>query len=51
MVTVTKKHLHQMDIKPRPIPRRNTSVSQRKGVSVSKSEDIFPLNEDDLKEF
>ncbi len=51
MVAVTKKHLHQMDIKPRPIPRRNTSVSQRKGVSVSKSEDIFPLNEDDLKEF
>lgn len=44
------KTLHSLEIKAPPAPRRTVPTPQRRGTSA-KAEDIFPLNEDDLKEF
>jgi methyl-accepting chemotaxis protein len=45
-----KKQLQQLEIRTPSAPRRSIPVPQRRGAS-SKAEDIFPLHEDDLREF
>lgn len=46
-----KKQLHILELKsPSSPPRRTVSVPQRRQASA-KAEDVFPLNEDDLREF
>jgi len=45
-----KKQHHPLEMKTSNAPRRNIPVPQRRGVSA-KAENIFPLHEDDLKEF
>ncbi|MDP3464638.1 MAG: methyl-accepting chemotaxis protein [Sulfuricurvum sp.] len=45
-----KKQLHQLEIRTPVAPRSSIPVPQRRGASA-KAEDIFPLHEDDLKEF
>ncbi|MGA9045852.1 methyl-accepting chemotaxis protein [Sulfuricurvum sp.] len=47
---VKKKQLHSLEIKAPPAPRRSVPVSQSRGTPAKASE-IFPLHEDDLKEF
>jgi len=47
---VKKKQLHALEIKAPPAPRRSIPVSQSRGAPAKASE-IFPLHEDDLKEF
>ncbi len=50
-VTVPKKkQLHHIEIRTQTAPRRNIPTPQRRETSA-KAEDIFPLHEDDLKEF
>lgn len=50
MAAPKAKKLHTLEIKSPPAPRRTVPTPQRRGASA-KPEDIFPLNEDDLKEF
>lgn len=45
-----KKPLHTLEIKAPSAPRKVSQVSQNRG-TPSKADDIFPLSEDDLKEF
>ena len=45
-----KKQHHPLEMKTSNAPRRNMPVPQRRGASA-KAADIFPLHEDDLKEF
>ncbi len=49
-VVVKKKQLHSLEIKTPPATRRTAPVSQSRGTPAKASE-IFPLHEDDLKEF
>ncbi|MDD5156512.1 methyl-accepting chemotaxis protein [Sulfurimonas sp.] len=46
-----KKQLHSLEIKTLPPMRKPVKMAQSGGVSSSRSEDVFPLHEDDLKEF
>ncbi|WP_295020803.1 methyl-accepting chemotaxis protein [Sulfurimonas sp.] len=46
-----KKQLHSLEIKTLPPMRKPAKMAQSRGVSSSRSEDVFPLHEDDLKEF
>lgn len=45
-----RKQLHPLEINMAPAPRKSGPLPQLRGASA-KAEDIFPLNEDDLKEF
>ncbi|MDP3265447.1 MAG: methyl-accepting chemotaxis protein [Sulfuricurvum sp.] len=45
-----KKAIQQLEMRAPIAPRRNISVPQHRGASA-KAEDVFPLNEDDLREF
>lgn len=45
-----KKAIQQLEMRAPIAPRRNLSVPQNRGASA-KAEDVFPLNEDDLREF
>ncbi|MDD5386001.1 MAG: methyl-accepting chemotaxis protein [Sulfuricurvum sp.] len=45
-----RKQLHPLEINMVSAPRKSGPLPQRRGV-LAKAEDIFPLNEDDLKEF
>jgi len=47
---VRKVNLHHLDPNP-VIAHRSPVKPQRKAISSSKADDIFPLHEDDLKEF
>jgi len=48
--TVKVKKLHTLESKQPSAPRKSAQIPQRRGASA-KAEDVFPLNEDDLKEF
>ncbi|MDD5053404.1 MAG: methyl-accepting chemotaxis protein [Sulfuricurvum sp.] len=48
--TVKVNNLHAIEIKKPSAPKKTIQISQHRGTS-SNAEDIFPLHEDDLKEF
>ncbi len=50
MVTQKKKPLHQMEIK-KPVTMQKKPNAPKNTSSTNRAEEIFPLHEDDLKEF
>ncbi len=50
VVSKKKKPLQQLEMRSTIAPRRSVTMPQNRGASA-KAEDIFPLNEDDLREF
>lgn len=50
LAAAKKKPLHKMEIKHPTMPQKKTQIS-RSGSSTNRAEEIFPLHEDDLKEF
>jgi methyl-accepting chemotaxis protein len=47
--TPKKMHLHHLDVKASPAPRKMVSAPQSR--PASRADDVFPLSENDLKEF